>query len=100
MTNNPSPTSIQKGYDLLLLCLATFPANELENYLENVDSKSWGKQKDKFLYYLHQTSYGQVRATAFNEQEIHQILNDKKHGKILSLKMRLKMLLMYTAGGC
>ena len=86
LTNNPSPTSIQKGYDLLLLCLATFPANELENYLEMWIRNHAGKQKDKFLYYLHQTSYGQVRATAFNEQEIHQILNDNTSWKNIKPK--------------
>ena len=75
LTQNPSAQSEQKGRDLLVLCLYTFPPppdfeNYCEMYLRSLPNK------DKYVNTLHDTLYSPERRTAPSESEFHTILRE------------------------
>ena len=75
LTQNPSGQSEQKGRDLLVLCLYTFPPppdfeNYCEMYLRSLPSK------DKYVNLLHDTLYSPERRTAPSETEFASVLRE------------------------
>ena len=75
LTQNPSSQSEQKGYELLVLCLYTFPPppdfeNYCEMYLRSLPNK------DKYVNQLHDTLYQPERRTAPSEAEFSAILRN------------------------
>jgi len=57
ITNNSDQQSVKKGWDLMKLCLATFPPDDdFENYLE-CWIREQAPQKEVFLVRLHRTIY-------------------------------------------
>ena len=75
LTQNPSGQSEQKGRDLLILCLYTFPPppdfeNYCEMYLRSLPNK------DKYVGTLHDTLYSPERRQAPQESEFAHILRE------------------------
>eukprot|EP00456_Euglypha_rotunda_P048582 TRINITY_DN3893_c0_g1_i4.p1 TRINITY_DN3893_c0_g1~~TRINITY_DN3893_c0_g1_i4.p1 ORF type:complete len:409 (-),score=58.11 TRINITY_DN3893_c0_g1_i4:167-1291(-) len=74
LTNNPKQESIQKGWDLMTLCLATFPpGSEMENYLE-MFLRTKSKPAEKFVNLFHETFYYGGRSQPPSESEMNQII--------------------------
>jgi myosin heavy subunit len=74
LTQNPNSFSVQKGWDLMVLCLATFPPpGDFENYLE-MYLRTSSPQPPKFVNQLHDTLYGGERRSPPNESEFASIL--------------------------
>jgi hypothetical protein len=72
LTGNPG--SAQKGWDLMILCLATFPPpGDFENYLECY-LRNFGNPAAKYVNQLHDTLYNGQRRSAPAEHEFNQIL--------------------------
>jgi len=63
LTENPSPQSISKGWQLMEFCLQTFPpGDDFGNYLEMYLRRT-GKS-EKYIHMLHDTQYGAKKKTA------------------------------------
>lgn len=58
LTANPSNDSVQRGWELMVLCLSTFPPpSDFENYCE-MYLRSFGNPPAKFVNLLHDTMFG------------------------------------------
>jgi len=69
LTENPSPQSVSKGWQLMRCCLQTFPpSEEFANYLEMFLAAK-GKD-DKYIEMLHDTQYGEKRTKAPSVEKI------------------------------
>ena len=75
LTQNSDTTSLNKGYELLLFMLYTFPPPpDFENFLEQwIRSHTQGKQ---YLNTLHQTLYGPQKSNAPSESQFDSILRE------------------------
>jgi len=74
LTNNPKSDSRQKGWDLMTLCLATFPPNsEMENYLE-MFLRTKASPPEKFVNLFHETFYYGGKTSAPSESEMTHII--------------------------
>jgi hypothetical protein len=74
MTKNPSPESIKRGWQLMCLCLETFPPGEFENYLE-IWLRQTAQPADKYVRMLHATVYGGARTVAPTQMEMQKIID-------------------------
>jgi hypothetical protein len=75
LSNNPLPESKRKGWNLMQLCLDTFPPGpEFENYLEFF-LRQQANPPDQYINLLHQTLFGGARVAAPQEAEMTQIIN-------------------------
>jgi pyruvate/2-oxoglutarate dehydrogenase complex dihydrolipoamide acyltransferase (E2) component len=69
LEQNPNPSSKQKGWKLMEMCLQTFaPGDDFANYLEMYLRSHHGqdREKNKYVLMLHDTQYGPKRQTAPN----------------------------------
>eukprot|EP00808_Paulinella_micropora_P005871 g56997.t1 len=75
LTNNPNSSSVHKGWDLMLLCIAHFPPNtEMENYLE-MFLRTKGNPPSKYYNLLHRTLYYGEKQSPPTDSEINSILS-------------------------
>jgi len=71
LTNNPSPESQTKGWNLMIVCLHSFPPSEtLENYLQMFFRMS-GNPPRKFINLMHKTMYTGARTNYPTESDIN-----------------------------
>jgi len=75
LTKNPSPESLKRGWQMMSLCLESFPpGEEMENYLE-MWLRSTAQPADKYVRMLHTTVYGGARTVAPTQQEMQRIVD-------------------------
>jgi hypothetical protein len=76
---NPMRESETRAWQLLLLCMETFPPNpEFENYLENfIRTKAPVEKRELLLRTLHSTVYGGERKQPPSENEMKDIVAGK-----------------------
>jgi hypothetical protein len=74
LTKNPAPDSVTRGWQLMSLCLETFPPGEFENYLE-IWLRANSNPVEKYVKMLHATVYGGARTVAPTQQEMQKIIN-------------------------
>lgn len=74
LTANPSNESSSRGWDLMVLCLHTFPPpSDFENFLE-MYLRSFGNPPSKYVNAMHDALYGGAKSQAPQEREFHAIL--------------------------
>lgn len=74
LTRNPNPSSVAKGWQLLCVCLETFPPrSEFENYLE-MFLREQAQPRDKYILLIHQSIYGGPLAAPPTDAQIRQIV--------------------------
>jgi hypothetical protein len=74
VTTNPSQESIQKGWQLMAICLETFPPGEFENYLE-MWLRTNAKPPERYIRIMHGTVYGGPQRSVPSIQDITNIMN-------------------------
>lgn len=75
LKQNDNPESRKRGWNLMQLCLDTFPTNvQLENTLITYLQNNAPEDPQRFINLLHQTLHGGQRAKAPSETEVNQIL--------------------------
>jgi hypothetical protein len=75
LNDNPSPQSVTKGWNLMLICLHTFPPNgPFENFLEMYIRSNAPEPQMKYVYKLHTTLYGGAKRVAPEPAELPGIL--------------------------
>jgi len=75
LTENPNPTSVSRGWNLMLLCLHSFPPNgQFENFLECYIRDFAPEPRAKYIYKMHTTLYGGAKQVAPDVSELATIL--------------------------
>eukprot|EP01101_Sappina_pedata_P000699 TRINITY_DN10891_c0_g1_i2.p1 TRINITY_DN10891_c0_g1~~TRINITY_DN10891_c0_g1_i2.p1 ORF type:complete len:1456 (-),score=681.29 TRINITY_DN10891_c0_g1_i2:96-4436(-) len=70
LTNNPNPSSVQKGWTMMELCLKHFPPSRtFENYLE-IFLRQLGDSKQHYRMWLHEIIFSGPKSSAIPAEQI------------------------------
>ena len=72
LTRNPSPAAVSKGWDLMVVCLNTFPPTEgFDNFMGHFfKQQAPPDRKDKIMFLLYSVIYSGARSTTPQIAEI------------------------------
>ncbi len=74
VTSNSDQQSLNKGWQLMAICLETFPPGEFENYLE-MWLRTNSKPPERYIRIMHGTVYGGPQKSVPSINDIQNIMN-------------------------